>query len=137
MTAEPRTSPGLYRLLAWLSPNFPIGAFSYSHGLEATVAGGGVRDRASLEGWIAAVIAHGTGRIDADILRDAYRAARCGDFVALDAANRRGLAFRATAELALESGQQGTAFLATCRAAWPDAFMDEWAAPHPSPLPAS
>ena len=25
----------LYRLLAWFSPMFPIGAFSYSHGLEA------------------------------------------------------------------------------------------------------
>ncbi|MFI4948907.1 MAG: urease accessory protein UreF [Alphaproteobacteria bacterium] len=128
MTAEPGASPGLYRLLAWLSPNFPIGAFSYSHGLEATVTGGGVRDRASLEGWIAAVIAHGSGRTDADILCAAHRAAAAADAIALDAANRRGLAFRATAELALESAQQGAAFLATCRAAWPDAFIADWSA---------
>ena len=39
-------------------------------------------------------------------------------YAALDAANRRGVAFRATAELALESAQQGAAFLATCAAAW-------------------
>jgi urease accessory protein len=128
MTTEPRARPGLYRLLAWLSPNFPIGAFSYSHGLEARVAGGAVCDRASLEVWIAAVVTHGSGRVDADILCEAYRAAQAGDFAALDAANRRGLAFRATAELALETGQQGEAFLATCRAAWPEPFIADWTA---------
>jgi urease accessory protein len=143
MKAEPAVeqlaNPGLYRLLAWLSPSFPTGAFSYSHGLEATVASGAVRDRASLECWIAAVVAHGSGRMDADILRGAYRAAQAGDFAALDAANRRGIAFRATAELALEAGQQGEAFLATCRAAWPEPFVEDWASrasddiKHPSP----
>ena len=132
---EPLGSPGLYRLLAWLSPSFPIGAFSYSHGLEAALASGAVRDRASLETWIAMVVAHGSGRMDADILRDAYRAAGAADRAALDAANRRGIAFRATAELALESGQQGEAFLATCRAAWPEPFLEAWANPHPNPPP--
>jgi urease accessory protein len=127
MTTEPTARPGLYRLLAWLSPNFPIGAFSYSHGLEAACAGGTVCDAASLQGWIAAIIAQGSGRIDADILVEAYRAAEGGHFAALDAANRRGLAFRASAELALEAAQQGEAFLNTCRAAWPDAFLEEWA----------
>ncbi len=133
----PGGSPGLYRLLAWLSPGFPIGAFSYSHGLETAVADGTVHDRASLERWVTAIVAHGSGRIDADIVRDAYRAAAAGDLAALDRANRRGVAFRATAELALESAQQGDAFLATCRAAWPEPFVETWAAPHPSPLPAS
>ena len=128
MTAEPAVRPGLYRLLAWLSPNFPIGAFSYSHGLEAASASGAVCDAASLQGWIAALIAQGSGRIDADILGEAYRAAAGGDFAALDAANRRGLAFRATAELALEAAQQGEAFLATCRAAWPEPFLEAWLA---------
>jgi urease accessory protein len=126
MRAEPRAIPGLYRLLAWLSPSFPIGAFSYSHGLEAAVAAGAVCDRASLEGWIAAVVREGSGRIDADILIEAYRAAHDGNFAALNAASRRGLAFRATAELALEAAQQGAAFLATCRAAWPEPFIEDW-----------
>jgi urease accessory protein len=126
MTAEPHAGPGLYRLLAWLSPNFPIGAFSYSHGLEGAFDGGAVCDAASLQGWIAAVVAQGSGRMDADILCEAYRAAEREDPAALDAANQRGLAFRATAELALEAAQQGEAFLAACRAAWPEAFIAEW-----------
>jgi urease accessory protein len=94
-----------------------------------------VHDRASLQDWITAVVAHGAGRLDADTLRDAYRAAEAEDPRALDAANRRGLAYRATAELALESAQQGEALLATCRAAWPDPFITAWVSPHPNPPP--
>lgn len=121
-------SGALYRLLAWLSPSFPTGAFSYSHGLEAAAAAGTVQNRMTLQSWIAAIVARGSGRIDADILRDAYRAAEARDLAALNGANRRGLAFRATAELALESSQQGRAFLVTSLAAWPDPFLQKWAA---------
>ena len=116
--------PALYRLLAWLSPGFPVGAFAFSHGLEAAVEAGKVSDRAGLQGWIAAVVTRGAGRIDAVILRDAHRAAAAGDLAALAGANRRGLAFRATAETALESSAQGGAFLAACRAAWPGPLLD-------------
>jgi urease accessory protein len=128
---EPRAeskdrSAALYRLLAWLSPSFPTGAFSYSHGLEAAAEAGAVYDRASLQTWIAAIVEHGSGRIDTDILCEAYRAAEAGDPAAINAANRRGLAFRATAELALESAQQGEAFLGTCVTAWPDPFLGAW-----------
>src|SRR5947209_9381215 len=98
-SAEPCQSAALYRLLAWLSPSFPVGAFSYSHGLEAAAASGAVHDRASLEAWIAAIVERGSGRIDADILCEAYRAALVGNEAGIDIANRRGLAFRATAEL--------------------------------------
>ena len=112
------STDGLYRLLAWVSPAFPTGGFSYSHGLEAAVADGAVHDRVSLEHWVAAVVARGSGRVDADILRDAWRAAAAGDDAALAEANRRGYAYRASAELALESTQQGAAFVAAYEAAW-------------------
>src|ERR1700720_4512325 len=78
----------LYRLLAWLSPSFPVGAFSYSHGLEAAAAAGMAHDRATLQGWIAAIVVQGSGRIDADILCQAYRAALAGDEAGIDIANR-------------------------------------------------
>jgi urease accessory protein len=117
----------LYRMLAWLSPGYPIGAFSYSHGLETAAERRIVYDRPSLQSWITAIVASGTGRMDADTLRDAHRAASAQDLDALNAVNRRGLAFRATAEMALENAAQGRAFLATCRAAWPDPFVERWA----------
>ena len=126
-TAASPNHGGLYRLLAWLSPGFPVGAFSYSHGLEAAAESGAVHDRASLQGWVDAIVAQGSGRVDADILRDAHRAAAADDIAAIDDANRRGLAYRTTAELALESASQGAAFLTTCRAAWPDRLLDDWA----------
>jgi urease accessory protein UreF len=81
------TEGGLYRLLAWLSPSFPVGAFSYSHGLEAAVEAGSVRDRASLERYAAAVLTHGTGRIDADLLRDAWRAAASSEAARLSSSS--------------------------------------------------
>jgi urease accessory protein len=114
----------LYRLLAWLSPAFPVGAYSYSHGLEAAAAADTVCGRAALETWIAGIVEHGGGRLDADILCAAHRAAAAGDAAALAAANRRGLAYRGTAELALESVGQGEAFVAACRAAWPEAGLE-------------
>ena len=42
----------LYRLLAWLSPAYPIGAFSYSHGVETAVEEGFIKDRVSLVAWL-------------------------------------------------------------------------------------
>src|ERR1700751_1584432 len=109
----------LNKMLTCFSPSFPIGAFSYSHGLEAAAERGAVRDRATLRDWIAAILAHGAGRMDADTLRDAHAAASVADIAALTAANRRGVAYRATAEMALETTAQGEAFLVSCRAAWP------------------
>ena len=133
-STEPRQSAALYRLLAWLSPSFPIGAFSYSHGLESVAARGAIHDRATLQSWIVAIVAQGSGRMDADILRDAYRAALAEDAAALDAANIRGLAYRATAELALESTQQGGAFFVAWEAAWDDVFLQVVASENdPSP----
>ena len=64
----------LARLLTWLSPAFPIGAFAYSHGLEWAVEGGDVQDETTLLDWIGDLLRHGSGRTDLIILRHAYRA---------------------------------------------------------------
>src|ERR1700741_662126 len=111
METNDAVSVVLYRLLACLSPASPIGAFSFSHGLEAAAETGAVHERASLQNWIAAVVASGSGRIDADILREAHRAAAARDIGALAEANQRGIAFRGTAETRLETTAQGEAFL--------------------------
>lgn len=128
METDDRTRLALYRMLAWLSPAFPVGAFSFSHGLEAAAEAGIVHDRASLQDWIAAIVARGAGRIDADVLSEAYRAARAGDAGALRSANQRGIAFRGTVETRLETTDQGRAFLETCVAAWPDRLLSGFAA---------
>ncbi len=117
----------LYRLLAWLSPAFPVGAYSFSHGLEWAVEAGRVRDAESLAGWVAAAVTEGAGRIDAALFRAAWQAFTEGDEEALAWAAERAEAQRATMETALESRAQGRAFLDTVLAAWPDPALRKWA----------
>ena len=119
--------PQLYRLLAWLSPSFPTGGFSYSHGLEAAVEAGRVADVATLVDYVGVALARGAGRLDAAFLAAAHRAIAADDEAAFLAAASRALATRGSAELALESQAQGEAFLATLRAAWPDPALERWA----------
>ena len=55
------TTTDLYRLLAWFSPSYPIGAFSYSHGVEFAVETGRVTNAATLADWIGHILRHGAG----------------------------------------------------------------------------
>ncbi|MGI4745786.1 MAG: urease accessory protein UreF, partial [Janthinobacterium lividum] len=54
------TDSQLVRLMVWLSPSFPTGAFAYSHGLEWAVEQRLVHDRDSLIGWVKDVITTGS-----------------------------------------------------------------------------
>ncbi len=114
----------LLRLQAWLSPAFPIGGFSYSHGLEQAAALGWVHDRETLVDWLDTDLRYGAGRTDAILLAAAYRAvAASGDGIAEIA--ELAAALRGTSELALESTTQGISFLATIRKAWPHQTLDD------------
>ncbi|MCK8785031.1 urease accessory protein UreF [Roseomonas sp. NAR14] len=131
------TGPGeaaLYRLLAWLSPAYPVGAYTYSHGLETAVEDGAVRDRAGLVAYVAAVLGQGAGAVDGPLLAAAHRAATAGDDAALDAVAELAAAWRGTAETALETMAQGTAFVAVTAAAWPEPHFAALAARHPRRL---
>ena len=68
-------SYALLRLMAWLSPAFPTGAYAYSHGLEWAVAAGDVADAKTLLAWLDDLLRHGGGWNDAILLRHAYCAA--------------------------------------------------------------
>jgi urease accessory protein len=114
----------LLRLQAWLSPAFPIGGFSYSHGLEEAVAVGDVDDLESLFIWIEAAVNQGAGRVDGMLLVAAWRAEDAGDHGRLQEVAEIGEAMRGTAELALESKAQGEAFLDTVQAAWPNGAVE-------------
>jgi urease accessory protein len=114
----------LYRLLAWLSPAYPIGAFSYSHGVETAVEEGFIKDRASLVTWLESVLLLGTGVVDGALFAAAWRTAEAEDWPSFDAIAERAAAWRGTSEMALESRQQGGSFLSITRTAWPHASLD-------------
>ena len=121
--AELKVDP-LYRLLAWLSPAYPVGAFSYSHGIETAVEEGFVTDRVTLVVWLESVLERGTGLVDGALFAAAWRAVDGADWPAFDAVAERAAAWRGTAEMALESRQQGGSFLSITRTAWPHPALD-------------
>ena len=121
-------NPMTYRLATWLSPAFPVGAYTYSSGLEYAVEAGMVGDGDALLDWVAGIVREGSGRVDATLFRQAHAAAMAGDMERLAGIAEWGDAMRATSEAALESSAQGEAFLATLREAWPHDGLDDLAA---------
>lgn len=114
----------LLRLMAWLSPSFPVGAFSYSHGLEYAVEDGRVTDRETLRDWTTAVLLHGSGRVDAALFRASHEAVTDENTDLIDWALERGDAMRATRELGVESEGQGRAFVEAVSGPWPAPALD-------------
>lgn len=112
ITAIPMRDADLLTLTQWLSPSYPVGAFAWSHGLEAAVARGDVRDADDLQAWLLAVLEQGAGRTDAILLCEAYRAEDVASVAELAAA------LAPSRERRMETLQQGAAFAATTRAVW-------------------
>jgi urease accessory protein len=96
----------LVRLLQLASPTLPVGAYSYSQGLEAAIEAGHVRDAPSAHAWISDVLEFSVARMEAQVLRamlgemSAARRQELNDFF---------LATRETAELRAETLQMGQA----------------------------
>lgn len=100
----------LLRLTQWLSPAFPVSGYAYSHGLEAAMAAGRVTDAQTLRGWVAAVLRHGTGALDAWAIRATLNGVDPSEVAAMLRA-RAGCAERWA-----ETRDQGAAFCAVTSA---------------------
>jgi urease accessory protein len=111
-------SATLYRLMTWLSPAFPVGAFSYSSGIEWAVEAGDIADAASLQDWLTAMLADGSGFCDGVFLAQAYRAAISSDHSALREIAELAAAFVPSRERQLETTAQGRAFIEIAQSAW-------------------
>jgi urease accessory protein len=116
MNAE--EAAALYRLMTWLSPAFPVGAFSYSSGIEWAVEAGDITDAASLRDWLAAMLSEGSGFCDAVFLAQAHRAASAQDEAVLREIAEFAAAFVPSRERQLETSTQGRAFIEIARSAW-------------------
>lgn len=123
-------SADLQKLLTWLSPAFPVGAFAWSAGLETAIADGRVSDRASTEEWVSGALSHGGLRTDAILLAEAHAghadAARLGELADLC------LALMPARERHAETTITGHAFI-EASAAWP--LDPPLTLPRPCPYP--
>ena len=132
--AGDESSAALYRLMAWLSPSYPVGAFSYSSGIEWAVEAGDIRDSDSLRRWLAVVIGQGSGFCDAVFFVHAHRSLADVEEQALRTVAELAAAFAPSKERHLETTAQGTAFIEATRAAWPTDAIDRLAAVWNGPI---
>jgi urease accessory protein len=109
----------LLKILTFLSPAFPVGAFSYSHGLEWQIDSGAIRGAEALQAWLADLIEIGSAWNDAVLFAKAYRATVEGDPQKLIGIAELAAALSPSAERHLESIAQGRAFLDAVLASWP------------------
>jgi urease accessory protein len=114
----------LYRLMTWLSPSFPVGAFSYSSGIEWAVEACDIKDAASLRDWLAAMLVEGSGFCDGVFLAQTHQAVAADDVARLREIAELAAAFVPSRERQLETTTQGRAFIDTARAAWNSQGLD-------------
>jgi urease accessory protein len=96
-------------LFSWFSPNFPIGSFNFSHGLEAAVEMKFIHDSFTLENWISNLITDGSGKTDIILLSNAYRGKNI---------NELALALCPSKERWIESIKLGKSFSKNIRDNW-------------------
>jgi len=102
---------GLTRLLQLASPTLPVGAYSYSGGLESAIEDGIVTDARTAETWIRDVLKFNLGSFEAPLLSRMMTALAAEDFVALARWNTLFRSGRETAELRTETLQMGHALV--------------------------
>jgi urease accessory protein len=131
-TRRPSTTGGkmlspvaLCRLMTWLSPAYPVGAFSYSSGIEWAVETGDIGDVETLRRWLEAMLSEGAGMSDGILFNHAHRAVTCGDDASLVETAELAAAFVPTRERYLETTALGRAFVDVTCAAWPCAALTE------------
>ena len=101
----------LLALLQLTSPALPVGAYSYSEGLESLVEGGLITTAAQLDGWLKESLATGSVVVEAVILLRAHRAWLTQDLKQLTYWNDWLSATRETAELQNQNWQMGRSLL--------------------------
>jgi urease accessory protein len=117
-TSRATEAESLARLLLWFSPAFPIGAFSFSHGLEWAVEAGDIADRDGLQAWLEGLVRQGSGWSDAVVFAACHGAAEAGSLPRLRAAAEFAVALQPTKERRLEATMQGDAFVKAVETAW-------------------
>lgn len=100
-------SLALVRLMQLVSPALPVGAYTYSQGLEWAVESGRIRDEATAGAWIGDLLRHGIGRFEAPLVASLMVYWMAGNATEIARLNAGFLASRESAELRAETVQMG------------------------------
>lgn len=98
-------------LLQLLSPALPVGAYSYSEGIETLVEWGVISSNNTLKHWLEQELSYGAIRTEAAVMLRAYQATVSKDKTALSYWNTWLSAARETSELRASSWQMGQSLM--------------------------
>ena len=115
MSIEPDDTRAMMTLAQWFSPSFPVGAFSFSHGLEWLVETGEIDNAGHFLEWLEDILKHGAGRNDVLFLGAAWRAEDAAALAGIDELAR---AMAPSRERLLETVELGGSFLRTVNSVW-------------------
>lgn len=101
----------LLRLLQLASPALPVGAYSYSEGLESVIDAGKMPTVQILQEWLTQELQIGSMRTEAAILAQSYGAAERRDWAGVVSWNQQLSALREAEELRSQSWQMGRSLL--------------------------
>ncbi|WP_025897932.1 urease accessory protein UreF [Sneathiella glossodoripedis] len=128
----------IYELMSWMSPSYPVGAYTYSHGIEQAVEDGLINNVSELQDWISAILEYGSGRNDGILFCETFRAVQATDPDRLYKVAELAYAIRPTKELELETTAQGRAFMTITERSFPSQALanlkEQWAGPIAYPV---
>ncbi|MEH2363738.1 MAG: urease accessory protein UreF [Nostoc sp.] len=101
----------LLSILQLASPALPVGAYSYSEGLEMLVENGTIANQIHLKHWLKAELLYGAIRLEAAVMVRSQQAAKMGDVESLCRWNLWLSAARETEELRASSWQMGRSLI--------------------------
>jgi urease accessory protein len=134
----PLAPDALYRLLLWLSPAYPVGAFAYSSGIEWAIEAGDINNVATLRDWLDAMLTLGSGFNDGVLFAQMHCAISRGDDAAAAEIAELAAAFVPSRERYEETTKLGRAFVEVTEAAWPCRALarlkDIWPGPIAYPI---
>lgn len=119
----------LLRLLHLASPTLPVGAYSYSQGLESAIEAGLIKDEKSAQAWITDTLTYSVARLEAPVFCRLHRACQSKDLDAMQRWNNYFLASRDSAEFRAETVQMGYSLAKLLRDLFPANGLMEWLPP--------
>ena len=99
-------NPKTHKVMAWLSPSFPLGAFAYSHGLEFEISEGNVSTSKELYEWLKDILRFGSVWNDLVLFCNSYKT----DVDSLNELSDIAKAFAQSKERYYETIEMGNAF---------------------------
>ena len=108
-------------LQTWFSPSFPIGSFSYSHGLEAMINDNVIKSKEDILDYLKCILKYGTGKNDIILMKHTYQGEELNELALISLSKSK--------ERKIESIEMGNAFRKVLADSWNFKILENTAYP--------